>query len=91
LLQGTDPVVAVKVFSPLLGGDVWVIDDTLPPGEWPTDAPVYTHTEVKLLTLMGPDTLASVHPVKELLGARVVDAGRPRKQGKTANGGKRRR
>jgi hypothetical protein len=29
--------------------------------------------------------------VKELLGARVVDAGRPRKQGKTANGGKRRR
>jgi hypothetical protein len=86
LLQGTDPVVAVKVFSPSLGGNVWVIDDTLPHEEWPTDAPVYTHAEVKRLTHVGPDTLAWVHPAKELFGARVVDARRPQEKGGTANG-----
>jgi hypothetical protein len=85
LLQGTDAVVAVKVFSPILGGHVWVIDSTLPHTEWPTDAPVYTHAEVKRLTQVGPDTLASVHLAKELFGARVVDASIPQEKGKTAN------
>jgi len=81
LLQGADPVVAVKVFSPMLGGNVWVIDDALPHEEWPTDAPVYTHAEVKILAQVGPDTLAWVHPMKELFGARVVYAKIPKEKG----------
>jgi hypothetical protein len=36
------------------------------------DAPVYTHAEVKILTQVGPETLAWVHPVKEIFDARVV-------------------
>jgi hypothetical protein len=86
LLHGADPGEAVKAFSPILGGNVWVIDDTLPHEQWPTDAPVYTHAEVKLLALVGPDTLAWVHPAKELFGARVVDARRPQDKGETATG-----
>jgi hypothetical protein len=85
LRQDTDPVAAVKVFSPILGGHVWVVDSTLPREAWPTAAPVYTHTEVMLLTQVGPETLASVHLAKELFGARVIDARIPQEKGETAN------
>jgi hypothetical protein len=76
-IQETAPPVAVKIWSPILDTTVWVVADDLPTAEWPHDeAMVYTCAEVKILARVGPDTLAWVHPVKELFGARVVD-GRP--------------
>jgi hypothetical protein len=64
-------IVAVKVWSDTLGEAVWVLVDDLPRDEWPTDAPVYTQAEVKILTHVGADTLAWVHPLKVLFGATV--------------------
>jgi hypothetical protein len=89
--EAGEPIVAVKAWSDILGEAVWVVASDVPRTDWPTDAPVYTHTEVELLSLMGPDTLAWVHPVMELLGARVVDAVTPLKWGEAATGVKRRR
>jgi len=75
VLNGRERVAAVKVQSPVLDADVWVVSDDLPREQWPTDAPVYTHAEVKILTQVGPDTLAWVHATKELFHVRVVRGG----------------
>jgi TubC N-terminal docking domain len=88
--EAGEPIVAVKVWSDILGEAVWVVTSDVPRTDWPTDAPVYTHAEVKLLTLIGPDTVGWVHSAKELFGARVVDAGKPQKKGETADGRRRR-
>lgn len=74
VIQETAPPVAVKIWSPILNTAVWVVADELLKAEWPHDGTmVYTPAEVKILTQVGPDTLAWVHPVKQLFGARVVD------------------
>ena len=75
------PIVAVKVWSGIIGEAVWVVTSEMPRTDWPTDARVYTMEEVKILSDVGRDTLAWVHPVKELFGARVVD-GKVPKEGK---------
>jgi hypothetical protein len=72
------PPMAVKVRSDILNGVIWVVAHDLPRAEWPADAPVYTREEVKILTQIGRDSSALVHPVKELFGARVVDRRRER-------------
>lgn len=78
VVAGREPVAAVKVQSPVLDTAIWVVCDDLPREQWPQDgAAVYTQSEVKILTHVGQDTLAWVHPVKELFDARVV-GGRPR-------------
>jgi hypothetical protein len=69
---GDEPIVAVHVWSDVLEAAVWVVADDLPRAEWPMDAPVYTYAEVKILTQVGPETLAWVHPVKDIFDARVV-------------------
>lgn len=66
-------IVAVQVWSAILGEAVWVVADDLPRSEWPPDASIYTHQEVKILTQVGPETLAWVQAVKEEFGARVVE------------------
>jgi hypothetical protein len=66
------------VRSDILDAEVWVVADDLPLVEWPMGTPVYTQAEVKILTEVGPDTLAWVHPVKEMFGARVVEGYRHR-------------
>src|SRR5262245_29144893 len=71
-----DTMTAVKVWSPVLGEAVWVVADDLPRDEWPTDAPVYAHQEVRILMKMGQDTLAWVHAVKAAVDGRVVDGRR---------------
>jgi hypothetical protein len=68
--------VAVKVWSDILGEAIWVVADDLVKAEWPTDASVYTHTEVKILKDVGPDTRAWVHATKVMFGAEVVASGR---------------
>ena len=67
-------VIAVKVLSPILGEALWVVADDLPRDNWPTDASMYTHTEVKILQRFGPDTLAWVHATKALFNARIISA-----------------
>jgi hypothetical protein len=67
------PIVAVKVWSDVLQQAIWVVADDLPCDEWPTDAPVYTRAEVKVLTRVGPDTVEWVHVTKQMFNARVVD------------------
>ncbi len=79
LMQGNEPIVAVKVWSDALEAAIWVIADDLPKQEWPTDAPVYTHQEVKQLIQVGPQALAWVHVTKAMFGAQVID-GRHRQQ-----------
>jgi hypothetical protein len=79
------PIMAVKVFSPTLGEAVWVVTDEVPRDQWPRDALVYTHQEVKILSHVGPDTLKWVHPVKELFGACVIDGKVPKQKGDEAN------
>jgi TubC N-terminal docking domain len=69
-------VIAVKVWSDILGEAVWVVADDLPKEAWPSDAPVYTHPEVKILQEVGPDTRAWVHATKQIFGAEVVASGR---------------
>jgi hypothetical protein len=69
-------VVAVRVWSDMLQEVVWVVDETVPHAKWPSDAPVYTHAEVKMLTRVGPDTLEWVHATKQMLGAQVIAGGR---------------
>lgn len=71
-LQGEAPIVAVKVWSAILGEAVWVMADDLPRAAWPQDAPVYTQTEARLLAQVGPETLPWVQVLKTLFGARVV-------------------
>jgi hypothetical protein len=68
-----DALIAVKVWSPVLGEAVWVVADDLPRDEWPTDAPVYMQSEVKILTYVGSDTLAWVYQLKGLFGATVQE------------------
>lgn len=74
LIRGDPPISAIQVWSAVLGEVVWVVADQLPQAEWPQDAPVYTQTEVTLLTQVGSGTLAWVHAVKELFRARVARA-----------------
>jgi hypothetical protein len=77
--EGDEPIVAVKVWSDVLEAALWVIADDLPKEEWPTDAAVYVHQEIKKLLRVGPQTLAWVHVTKMMFGARVID-GRHRHQ-----------
>ena len=70
-------IVAIQLWSDVLDALIWVVVDDLPEGEWPKDAPVYRLSEVRILTAVGQDTLAWVHPVKEMFGGRVVQ-GYPR-------------
>jgi hypothetical protein len=72
--DGAREIMAVKVWSDILGEALWVVADDLPPEEWPTDAPVYTHQEVRILKQVGQETLAWVHQVKTAVGARVLDS-----------------
>ena len=67
---------AAKVWSEILQAAVWVVADDLPQEAWPNDAPVYTHTEVKLLRQVGPDTLGWVQALKAMVNGRVVAAQR---------------
>jgi hypothetical protein len=71
-----DTLIAVKVWSPILDEAVWVVADDLPRDEWPTDARVYTHAEVRILTQVGQDTLTWVHAVKAAVDGRVLDGRR---------------
>jgi hypothetical protein len=71
--EGAAEVMAVKVWSDILGEAIWVVADHLPQDEWPTDAPVYTHHEVRILKQVGQDTMAWVHAVKAAVGSRVLD------------------
>lgn len=57
LIAGDLPVVAVKIHSHLLDEDLWVVADYLPREQWPLDAPVYTHSEVKLLLQVDAEPL----------------------------------
>jgi hypothetical protein len=66
------PIVAVSVRSNILDDTVWVVADELRHDEWPTDAPIYRHAEVKLLAGAGTDLLATVHRVKALFNARIL-------------------
>jgi hypothetical protein len=52
-----------------------VVADGFPQPERPTDAPVYTHREVRSLSRIGPKALPWVQLVKQLLGAIGVDGG----------------
>jgi hypothetical protein len=79
--EGAREVMAVKVWSDILGEPIWVVADHLPQDEWPTDAPVYTQHEVRILKQVGQDTMAWVHAVKASVGSRVLD-GRQRHTGK---------
>jgi hypothetical protein len=72
LIRGDEPPVAVKVWSDVVQAEIWVVADDLSRDEWPTDAPVYRHGEVRLLSCMGRDTLGWVHLVKILFDARVI-------------------
>jgi hypothetical protein len=67
-------IVAVKVWSNVLQDAVWVVADDLPRDHWPTDAPVYTQAEVKILLQVGPRTLAWVHATKTIFNAGVISA-----------------
>lgn len=79
VLAGRTPVCAYKIHSHVLAMDLWIVADDLAREQWPTDAPVYTQTEVKILTEVGADTLAWVHLTKEAFNGRVVGGGkRPR-------------
>jgi len=68
-------VIAVKAWSDVLQEAIWVVIDGLPRDQWPSDAPVYTHAEVAILTQIDPDTLSWVHITKQMFGARVVHPG----------------
>jgi TubC N-terminal docking domain len=70
------PAVAVRVWSDMLQEAIWIVADHLPRAKWPTDAPVYSHAEVKMLTRVGPDTLEWVHATKQMFGAQVIATGR---------------
>jgi hypothetical protein len=72
-------IIAVKIWSDVLQAELWVVADDLPKEEWPTEAPVYTQAEVKILAQVGPDTLAWIHATKQMVNARVVD-GHSRRQ-----------
>jgi hypothetical protein len=69
-------ITAVKVWSDILQAAVWVIADDLPRNERPTDAPVYTHSEVRVLKEVALDTLAWVHITKAMFNAGVVSSTR---------------
>jgi hypothetical protein len=64
--------IAVKVWSNLLEEALWVVADELPRDQRPTDAPVYSHTEVKILKAVTPKALAWVHLTKGIFMAEVV-------------------
>jgi hypothetical protein len=70
------PIIALKVWSAMLGEALWVVADDLPKDAWPADALVYTHQEVKVLRQLGHDTLAWVHATKQMFGAQVIAGGR---------------
>ena len=73
LLQGADAISALKVWIAVLDASVWVVADHLPRAAWPADAPVYTQAEVAVLRRVGPETLPSVHAVKQIFHAQVLD------------------
>ena len=50
-------VTAVKVWSTVLRACLWVVADDLPREAWPTDTPIYTYTEVKILRQVGREGL----------------------------------
>jgi hypothetical protein len=71
-------IVAVEVWSGILGEAIWVVANDLPKEAWPGDALAYTHQEVKVLQQLGQDTLAWVHATKQMFGALVIPGrGRP--------------
>jgi hypothetical protein len=72
ILTEAPPPIAVKVWSDVLNEAIWVIADELPQDERPTDAPVYTYGEIKILTEIGPEVLAWVHTVRQDFGAQVL-------------------
>jgi hypothetical protein len=77
LLVGNDlACMAMKVWSNTLNEAVWVVADDLPKAEWPTDAPVYTHTGITILQNVGLDTRAWVRATEQRFGADVVASGR---------------
>lgn len=47
-------IIAVTVWSEILGAAIWVVVDDLPRDQWPTDDPVYQYAEVKRLIGRGP-------------------------------------
>jgi TubC N-terminal docking domain len=65
-------IIALKVWSTILGEAIWVVADDLPREAWPAGALAYTHQEVKVLRQLGQDTLAWVHATKQMFGARVI-------------------
>lgn len=65
-------IIAVTVWSEILGAAIWVVVDDLPRDQWPTDDPVYEYAEVKRLIGRGADALRSVHLVKMVFAARLV-------------------
>lgn len=70
--KGHSAIVAVKVWSGILQAPVWVVADDPPRVTWPTDAPVYTHREVKMLQQVGPNAIQWVHALKVLYGAKLI-------------------
>jgi hypothetical protein len=71
LAEAPHPI-AVKVWSDVLNDAIWAIADELPQHERPTDAPVYTHGEITILTGISPEELAWVHIIKQDFGAQVL-------------------
>ena len=69
-------LIALKVWSTILGEAIWVVADDLPKEAWPADALAYTHQEVKVLRQLGRDTLGWVHATKQMFGAQVIAGGR---------------
>jgi TubC N-terminal docking domain len=74
-----DALIALKVWSTILGEAIWVVADDLPKEAWPGDALTYTHEEVKILRQIGQDTVAWVHATKQMFGAQVIAGGRRRR------------
>ena len=77
-LSDNRAIIALKVWSAMLGEAVWVVADDFPQEAWPGDALTYKHQEVKILRQIGRDTLAWVHATKQMFGAQVIAGGRRR-------------
>ena len=60
---------AIRLYSAVLGAEVWLVHRNLPRAEWPTDAVCYTGAEAEVLP--------AVHLVKEVFGASVQSAKKP--------------
>jgi hypothetical protein len=71
-------IIALKVWSAMLGEAVWVVADDFSQETWPGEALTYTYEEVKILRQVGQDTVAWVHATKQMFGAQVIAGGRRR-------------